>query len=89
MNPYLGIGIGAVAGAALYALLLQPEKPCSVVWAGKLSTKSDDVVSKLVNNGFTIPDGTLKQDTTPDGMTVFMVKPSAATKAAALVAAVK
>ena len=88
LDPFVGMGIGAVAGAALYALLLQPEKPCAVVWAGPLTTKSDQIVSMLANNGFTINGGTLKQDVV-GGTTVFMVKPSDLANATRLIAAIK
>lgn len=88
IDPLVAAGLGVVGGAVLYALALQPEKPCAVVWAGTLTPKTDVIPATLANNGFTITDGTLNQDVV-NGVAVFMVKPSDLPRAQRLISALK
>jgi hypothetical protein len=88
IDPLVAAGLGVIGGAALYALVLQPEKPCAVVWAGTLTPKTDVIPATLANNGFTITSGTLKQETM-NGVTVFMVNPSDLPRAQSLISALR
>jgi hypothetical protein len=90
---------GAVIGGVVYALAA-PEKPCAVAWSGPLDQRADAIISALVNAGFTISSGRLKQDVREPyaswepRTTTLLVKPSelaaakdAVTKAIALLPA--
>jgi hypothetical protein len=82
--------VGAGLGAGIYALASARETLSAVVWAGDpLAPMQNAILDALNKGGIRLPDGNLKQEVTPDGVSVLLVRPSDLARARGLVETVR